>query len=307
MTGRSPASTAIVSPVTIGAELASGDSAMASNTARTGPVVPYRRGESGGVHVYDTAAMDWLDTGKRGVVQKAVRRDDERGQFLGMIAMEPMTRSGLHQHQGVATSFFVEGALTDYQGPIGLHQVGINLKGATHDAIAYSRTVFVARLEAPVIYPPEDGPLHGLHAGARHGALSNPAPAVPPDINVTLDAQPLQATGCPGVMRQTAFDYAPTVDDHRMVQLSIAPQSRLPRLFLTGHTEFWVRGGLLEVNGRLACAGCFVIVEPQTELSLACPFGALLLAWAEGPAHWVDPPGPGREERVVRADLFGFR
>jgi hypothetical protein len=280
---------------------------MASKTARTAPVVPHRRGGRGGVYVYDAASMDWLGTGKEGVFQKAVRRDDERGQFLGMIAMEPMVRSGLHQHQGVATSFFVEGALTDYQGPIGLHQVGINLKGATHDAIAFQRTVLVARLEAPVIYPPEDGPLHGLHAGARHGSFANPAPAVPPDINVSIDAQPPQPTGCTGVTRQTAFDYAPTADDHRMVQLSIAPQARMPRLFATGHTEFWVRGGLLEVDGRVACAGSFVIVEPQTELSLACPFGALLLGWAEGPAHWVDPPGSSRGEPEVRSDLFGFR
>jgi len=281
---------------------------MTPKTPSTAPVVvPYRRGGSGGVHVYDAASMDWRPTGKEGVVQKAVRRDDERGQFLGLIAMEPMVRSGLHQHQGVATSFFVEGALTDYQGPIGLHQVGINLKGATHDAIAFQRTVLVARLEAPVIYPPQDGPLHGLHAGARHGHFANPAPAVPPDINVTIDAQPLQATGCPGVMRQTAFDYAQTSDDHRMVQLSIAPQARLPRLFVTGHTEFWVRGGLLEIDGRLACAGCFVIVEPQTEISLACPFGALLLGWAEGPAHWVEAPASERGLPPVRADLFGFR
>jgi hypothetical protein len=280
---------------------------MASKTAPTPTIALHRRGGSGGVYVYDAATMDWLGTGKPGVVQKAVRRDDGRGHFLGMVAMEPMVRSGLHQHQGVATSFIVEGALTDYQGPIGLHQVGINLEGATHDAIAFQRTVLVARLEAPVIYPPEDGPLHGLHAGARHGSFANPAPAVPPDINVSIDAQPPQPTGCPGVLRQMAFDYAPTADDHRMVQLSIAPQARLPRLFATGHTEFWVRGGLLEVDGRVAWAGCFVIVEPQTEFSLASPFGALLLGWAEGAVHRVDPPGASRAAPEIRSDLFGFR
>lgn len=271
------------------------------------PAEPYRRGGRGGAYVYDPAELDWREAGKAGVLQKVVRRDDERGQFLGLIAMEPMVRSGLHQHQGVATSYFVDGGLTDYQGAILTGQAGINLKGATHDAIAYARTLFVARLEGPVTYPPQDGPLHGLHAGARHALLSNPAPSVPPDINVSVDLLPEQGTGCDGVVRRTVFDYAPTADDHRMVQLSIRPQSRIPQLVVTGHTELWIRGGLLEVDGRVAHAGCFVILEPTAEVSLACPFGALVLAWAEGPAHWIDPPGSADGAAPPRADLFGYR
>jgi hypothetical protein len=271
------------------------------------PVELYRRGGRGGVYVYDPAAIAWRGAGKDGVLQKVVRRDDERGQFLGLIAMEPMVRSGLHQHQGVATSFFMDGGLTDYQGPILTGQVGVNLKGATHDAIAYQRTLFVARLEAPVTYPPQDGPLHGLHAGARHATLVNPDPRVPPDINVSVDLLPAQHTGCDGVDRRTVFDYTPTADDHRMVHLTIRPQSRIPRLAVSGHTELWVRGGLLEVDGQVAHAGCFVILEPGAEVSLASPFGALLLAWAEGPAHWVDAPASADGAPPARVDLFGYR
>jgi len=276
------------------------DAPAASAAAHAVPL--YRRGGRGGAYVFDPLSMPWAPAGKDGVAQKAIRRDDGRGHFLGLIAMDPMVRSGLHQHQGVATSFFVDGGLTDYQGPIGTNQVGVNLKGATHDAISYARTLFVARLQAPVTYAPEDGPLHGLHAGARHAALVNPAPQVPPDINVTVDALPPQPTGCDGVQRRMVFDYAPTTDEHRMVQLSIRPQSRLPRLAVTDLTELWVRGGVLEVDGRPAPAGSFVILEPGCEASLACAFGAQLLAWAEGPAHWIDPPGP-----AVAADLFGYR
>jgi len=280
---------------------------MPATTSVTTPPVPlHRRGGRGGAYLFDPLAMPWAAAGKDGVVQKAIRRDDERGHFLGLIAMEPMVRSGLHQHQGVATSFFLDGGLTDYQGPIALHQAGINLKGATHDAIAYARTLFVARLQAPVTYPPDDGPLHQLHAGARHATLVNPAPHVPPDLNLTVDALPAQATGWDGVQRRMIFDYAATTDDHRMVQLSIQPQVRLPRLRVTDHTEFWVRGGLLEVDGRMASAGCFVILEPGCEVSLACPFGALLLGWAEGPAHWIDPPASD-DPPAARADLFGYR
>ena len=279
---------------------------MTASTASR-PVALHRRGGSGGVYVYDPADMPWLAAGKDGVLQKAVRRDEARGQFLGLIAMEPMVRSGLHQHQGVATSFFVDGGLSDYQGPIQLHQAGINLKGATHDAISYARTLFVARLEGPVTYPPQDGPLHGLHAGARHALLVNPAPSVPPDINVTVDALPGQGTGCDGLTRQTVFDYAPTADDHRMVQLTVRPQTLIPRILVTGHTELWVRGGLLEIDGRVAAAGSFVILEPLAEISLASPFGALLLGWAEGPAHWIDAPLAADGAPQPRSDLFGYR
>lgn len=267
----------------------------------------YRRGGRGGVYVFDPDAIAWRGAGKEGVLQKVVRRDDERGQFLGLISMEPMVRSGLHQHQGTATSYFLDGGLTDYQGAIVTGEVGVNLRGATHDAIAWQRALFVARLEGPVTYPPQDGPLHGLHAGARHALLVNPAPEVPPDINVRVDALPPQATGCDGVVRRMVFDYAATADDHRMVQLSIRPQARMPRLLATGLVELWVRGGLLEVDGRVAHAGCFVIVEPGAEVSLASPFGALVLAWAEGPAHWIDPAVAPDGTPAVRADLFGYR
>jgi len=282
------------------------DATPPAATTPVRPAPPYRRGTRGGVYAFDAAELPWQPAGKDGVLQKVVRRDDERGQFFGLIAMEPLVRSGLHQHQGVATSFFVDGGLTDYQGAIGLHQVGVNLKGATHDAIAYQRTLFVARLEAPVTYPPDGGPLHGLHAGARHALLAAPDPQVPPDITVGVDALPAQSTGCDGVLRRDVFDYAPTADDHRLVQLSIRPQTVLPRLLVTGFTELWVRAGLLEIDRRTVPAGSFVIIEPLTEVSLASPYGALLLAWAEGPAHWVDAPAlPAAHP--VRSDLFGYR
>ena len=280
---------------------------MTPNEAAVAAAPLYRRGGRGGVYVFDPADMAWRGAGKDGVVQKIVRRDDERGHFLGLIGMEPMVRSGLHQHQGVATSYFVDGGLTDYQGSILTGQVGVNLKGATHDAIAYQRTLFVARLQAPVTYPPQDGPLHGLHAGARHAPLTNRAPSVPPDINVSIDALALQGTGVEGVLRQSVFDYSPTPDDHRMVQVSIRPQSRLPRLLATDHVEFWVRGGLLEIDGRMVPAGSFVVIEPEAEASLACPYGALLLGWAEGPAHWIEAPPADDASAPVRADLFGYR
>ena len=275
------------------------ETVLVSNAQPPRGVELHRRGGRGGVYVFDPAEMAWQDAGKAGVAQKVVRRDGERGWFLGLIGMDPMVRSGLHQHQGVATSYFVDGGLTDYQGAIRTGEVGINLKGATHDAITYARTLFVARLQGPVTYPPQDGPLHALHAGARHAVLVNPAPEVPPDINVAVDALVAAPTGLDGVERRMVFDYAGTGDAHRMVQLSIRPQVRVPRLRATDHVELWVRGGLLEIDGRTVHAGCFVVIEPGAELGLASPFGALLLGWAEGALEWVEPP-------AAPAELFGF-
>ena len=94
--------------------------------------------------------LKWQTAGKAGLALKPVREDREKGRFLGLVGFEPVTRSGLHQHLGVATSFILDGGLTDYQGAIELHEAGINLKGATHDAVAYQRSLMVSRLEAPV-------------------------------------------------------------------------------------------------------------------------------------------------------------
>ncbi len=248
----------------------------------------HRRGGRGGTYVYDATAIAWRVAGKEGIALRSVRHDDSRGEFLGMVGFEPMTRSGLHQHQDVATSFFVDGSLTDYQGSIGLHEMGINLAGATHDAIAYQRTLLVARLEGPVTYPADAGPLHGLHAGARHDTVENRHPEVPPDINVKVDALGARATGIAGIVRRDVFDYAPVAGRHRLAQLSLAPGARLPRLETTDLVEFWVRAGEIALDGARAQAGCFVIAEPGAALSLSAPFGALLIAWAQAPTRWLD-------------------
>lgn len=264
------------------------------------PLIVDRSRAGAAVHVYDADDVPWRAAGKPGIALKAVREDTVAGQFLGMVAFEPMTRSGLHQHQGVASSFFVDGSLTDYAGTAGLHEVGINLAGATHDAIAYQRALMVSRLEAPVTYPRESGALHGLHSGAFHADIVNPAPDVPPDINVAVDRLPPVALALPGVRRQTIFDYAGTGSAHRMVQLALRPSTVLPVFAVDGLVELWIRGGAIDVNGRVAGANCFVILEPGATVRIGSRFGALLLAWAESPARWVDAPPEDA------AGLFGF-
>jgi hypothetical protein len=244
-----------------------------------------------GVYVADATALPWRNLNKPGLALKAIRQDDSRGHFLGLIGFDALTRSDLHQHQGVATSYVLQGSLHDYQGVVEQHLVGINRKGSTHDAMAYERTVLVSRSEAPVSYSPELVSLHGLHAGAHHAVFRNPDPSVPPDENVAIDALARQATGIDGLTRQTIFDYAGTGDDRRMLQMSIRPETRMVPLRTTALTEFWMRGGSLTINRTPVWANCFVIIEPDTVITLSCPFGALLLAWAEGPLLREDGGG----------------
>lgn len=261
---------------------------------------------AGRVHVFDGHDIPWQETSEPGLRLKPVRYDDALGHFLGLVGFAPLTRSGLHQHRGVATSFVLDGALVDFAGPIGLHQAGINLHGATHDAIAYQHTLLVSRLEGPVVYPASRGTLTGLHAGSRHAEFGNPAPEASPDINVAVDALAPQQTGIAGIRRQTIFDYAGTGSAHRFVQLALAPGSECPAWRCERLTEFWVRGGLLQINGEMTAHGnCFVVIEPGAVLRMASPFGALMLAWAEAPEQWLDA-GALDSARARRPSLFGF-
>ncbi len=249
------------------------------------------------VYAYDMLEAAWTDTGLEGLRQKIVRIDREQGLFLGMLAFEPMTRTGLHQHQATAISYFLDGSLCDYSGFASAGMAGINLRGATHDAIAYNRCLLAARLEGPVTYPSKNG--HAtVHAGSRPAEIVNSAPEVMPDINIPVDALPLLTTALPGVTRQLVFDYAGTGTDRRLVQLSLFPGARLPAHVTSSLVEFFLLGGDVRVNGKSATGGSFVVIEPDAEVDIASTYGARLLAWAEGPAPWAD----GR----ARPDCYGF-
>jgi hypothetical protein len=240
----------------------------------------------------DMATQPWQATANPGLWLKPVREDAQAGQYLGLVRFDPDVRSGLHQHQGVATSFVIDGGLTDYHGSIGLHEAGINVRGSTHDAVAYQRTILVSRLEGRVSYPPRDA-ISGVHTGSYSEDFINPDPDKAPEVNVRVDALPWVETGVAGVRSQMIFDYVGTGSQHRMLQLTIRPTTRFS--FTTSAlTEFWVRGGNLNINGQAAHANCFVCIPAGTRLEINSPFGALLIVWAEGPPR--DAP----------ASLLGF-
>lgn len=264
--------------------------------AAAAPTIVAKRGAP--VGVYDMTTAPWVEAGKKGIAQKIVRVDHAKGRYLGLVAFDALVASGLHQHLGVASSYFLEGSLSDYCGTAVRGQVGINLKGATHDAIAYEKCLLAARLEAPVIYPPEDGPVHRLHAGAQHAGIVNAAPEVMPDINVTVEALPMMATRIAGVGRRMIFDYAKTETDRRLVQLQILPGASIPAHRTTDTVEWFVIGGDVQVGEASARAGSFVVIEPDTEVTISSRYGTLLLCWAEGCIDWSDG--------TIRGDLYGF-
>ena len=266
---------------------------------------PYTLAVNACVHVFDARDLPWQDTPESGLRLKPVRYDNERGHYLGLVEFDAMARSGLHQHQGVATSFVLDGGLTDHHGSVALHQAGINLAGATHDAVAYQHTLLVSRLEGPVVYPHERGELTGPHAGSCHAEVVNPAPEVPPEINVTVDALPSWQTGIAGIRRQTIFDYAGTGSSHRYVQLALAPGVICPRWQARALTEFWVRGGQLQIDGQTVHANSFVVIEAGASVLMSSPFGALVLAWAEASEDWAEPSALPRHY-AARCSLFGF-
>jgi ChrR Cupin-like domain len=250
------------------------------------------------VGVYDMTTVPWTEAGKKGISQKVVRADHAKGRYLGLIAFDALTRSGLHQHLGTATSYFLSGSLTDYAGTATRGQVGINLAGATHDAVAFENCLLCARLEAPVIYPSENGPVHQLHAGAKHAEVVNAAPEVMPDINISVEALPLQATALAGIGRRMIFDYSNATDDRRLVQLQLLPGASVPPYRTIDLVEWFILGGDVKVGTKTALAGSFVTIAPDTEVTMSSEYGALLLAWAEGRIDWSD----GKK----RPDLYGF-
>lgn len=251
-----------------------------------------------GVYIHDLGAMPWTDAGKDGIRQKLVRRDDAAGTYLGMISFEPETRSGLHQHLGTATTFVMDGWLLDYGAGAKTGQLGVNLTGATHDAVSYGRCLMFARLENRTVYPPDQGDLHGLHAGAAHAEdIRNPFPERMPELVVTVSDCDAVPTSVAGVRRRLIFDYAPAEEDFRLSELLILPETVLPPFTVQGLTEVMVVAGDVSVNGQRAVTNSIITLEPHTRVEWRSTYGALLWCWAEAPIRWDDKKSP---------DLFGF-
>jgi len=255
---------------------------------------------AGGVFAKASQEIAWASAGRAGLKLKMVYGDREQGRFLGLVGFEPMTSSGLHQHLGPAISYFLAGALDDYAGPM-RHGFGINLGGATHDAISYEGCVLASRLEAPVIYPEETPAEMDLHHGSQRGVIVNPRPEAPPDINLGLRDLPARATLMPGITRRDVFDYQGTGFDRRCAMLAFLPGARVPNFETRDRLDLFVVAGDLVVQplhgvATRAEGGGFVVVEPGSRVSIASAYGAQAIVWSEAPVaaleiNWPDPFG----------------
>lgn len=242
------------------------------------------------VAVVDLAATAWTEVGKAGIRQKVVRLDRAAGRFLGLIAFDPLVRTGLHRHLGPAASVFLDGALADHQGEASAGQVGINLPGATHDAVAYRPTLLFSRLDGPVVYARAEA-VSELHAGARHGTFDGPA-AAEPDVLVTPAALAPVPTGIAGVRRKPVFDYRISGFDRRMSELTLAPGAALPAHVASAPVEIFLVAGDLAANGLAAVGPAVALLEPEREISLRSVHGCRIFVWTDGPSRWSGDPSP---------------
>lgn len=266
---------------------------MSSSTAAIHAVASSDHQVAAGVYAYDMEALPWRETPRGAVREKAVRRDDAAGLFLGLIAFDPLSRSGMHQHLGTASSYFLSGSLTDFQGTTGEGAIGINLAGAAHDAVTYPGALLVSRLEGPVIIP--DGGL-AIHPHAGQAALQRANPETPPDISVVVAQAVAVPTRFGGVLRRPLFDYAGTGDDRRLCALNLWPRTPALRVRHTAMTDYFLLAGDLRIDGKSVSGPAFVLIEPGAEVTLSSEYGCSLLAWAEGPARCPD----------TGAELYGF-
>jgi anti-sigma factor ChrR (cupin superfamily) len=250
-----------------------------------------------GVYTYGMAEAAWTPTGKEGAVQKVIRADRETGQFLGLIKFEPMLTSGVHQHHGVASSLMLSGNLSDYDGDFGEGCVTMNLSGTTHDAITWNGCLFTARLEGPVTYLPSEA-LSDAHVGAKHALFRNPEPDAPTAVAGHITSFARRRSAHHRLDRRMLFDYAGTGDNHRFVELTLWPEMSIPTHRTTALTEWLVLAGAATINNRPAPIGSFVIMEPDTEVTISSDYGCRLLAWADGPVAW--------SEMGVTEDIYGF-
>lgn len=251
------------------------------------------------VHVTNAADLRWVDASRPGLRKAAVHESRESGRFLGLLSFDTLASSGLHHHVDVAFSYMLSGGLTDHAGTTVAGQMGINMPGATHDAIAYLPTLMASRLDGPVLYAPGVGAEGAppLHAGGRSEQFVNPRPEESPDVSLTLAALPAWPTAVAGLTRRLICDYRGTRNDFRNVALRMIPGTRVPPFRAHRSIELFVLGGGMKVNGKLALGGSFCVIEPGTEVSMGSGFGVELIAWSEGRIEWLDAPRP---------DLFGF-
>ncbi|MCW0232584.1 MAG: hypothetical protein OJJ21_03195 [Ferrovibrio sp.] len=250
-----------------------------------------------GVAIVQKSELRWVESARPGQRLAAVYGDEVTGRFLGMVEFDAMATTGLHQHLDVAHSYFLDGGLTDYQGSVQTGDYGLNLAGATHEAIAYRRTLTASRLDGSVLFDDDSTRAPTVHTGAMRGKIQVANSDILPDRNINLDSLPWETTGQKLVRRRLIFDYFLTPHNRRAVCLQLLPGAQIHPFLCKGMVDIFVIGGAVLINQNLVSVGGFAVLAPEAVLQISTSYGALLIAWADGPSQWLESEEP---------DLFGF-
>lgn len=184
------------------------------------------------IAVHDMTATEWVPSGPSGIEQQNIRNDPAAGRWFGGVRFAPLARSGVHRHLGPVGSYMLSGSLVDHVTRMTGGQAVMNLTGAVHDVICYDASMFIARVDGPILYPRhKDGVLSELGLRADdEGESVDATIGQPSDICVDVEALPELPGPVPGVARRTLFDYAGEPHVARYVQLTLAPGRGSPRM-----------------------------------------------------------------------------
>ena len=252
------------------------------------------------IAVHDMTATEWVPSGPAGIWQQNIRSDHAAGRWFGGVRFESLARSGVHRHLGPVGSYMLSGSLVDHVTRMVGGQAVINLTGAVHDVICYDGSMFIARVDGPILYPRDrDGVLNELGLEAAQADESVDATiGQPAGICIDADALPPAPGPVPGLTRRMLFDYAGECWQARYCQLAFDPGAAVPAHAVTAMTDLFVLAGELQVGDEAAGSGCYVTIDAETELTMSSRYGARVLAWADGPVRWLD----GK----MRDDLYGW-
>src|SRR5580658_3463554 len=156
------------------------------------------------VAVHDMTATEWVPSGPPGIEQQNIRNDPRAGRWFGGVRFAPLARSGVHRHLGPVGSYMLSGSLIDHVTRMTGGQAVINLTGAVHDVTCYDASMFIARVDGPILYPRhKDGVLNelGLQADSA-GESVDATVGQPADICLDVEAVPEMPGPVPGLTRQ---------------------------------------------------------------------------------------------------------
>lgn len=252
------------------------------------------------IAVHDMTATEWVPSGPPGVEQQNIRNDVPAGRWFGGVRFAPLARSGVHRHLGPVGSYMLSGSLIDHVTRMTGGQAVMNLTGAVHDVICYDASMFIARVDGPILYPRDKtGVLNELGLEADNAGESVDATVgEPSDICIDVESLAALPGPVPSVSRRTLYDYNGQPHQARYVQLVLAPGTQVPTHVTTATTDLFVLAGEIRAGDEAAGSGCYVTIDAETEMTLTSRYGARVLAWADGPVRWLDG--------AKRGDLYGW-